>query len=50
MLKSFNYPLTPKGKLTLTPPPPWYYSADFLNIEFWCESKGKNRSLFWSYV
>ena len=35
MLKGFNYPLTPKGKSTLTPPPPWYYSADFLNIEFW---------------
>jgi acetoacetate decarboxylase len=35
MLKGFNYPLTPKGKSTLNPPPPWYYSADFLNIEFW---------------
>src|SRR5580704_7205527 len=37
MLKGFNYPLTPKGKSTLNPPPPWYYSADFLNIEFWSE-------------
>jgi acetoacetate decarboxylase len=35
MLKGFHYPLTPKGKSTLNPPPPWYYSADFLNIEFW---------------
>ena len=35
MLKGFNYPLTPKGKSTLNPPPPWYYSSDFLNIEFW---------------
>jgi hypothetical protein len=35
MLKGFNYPLTAKGKSTLNPPPPWYYSADFLNIEFW---------------
>lgn len=35
MLKGFNYPLTPKGKSTLNPPPPWHYSADFLNIEFW---------------
>jgi acetoacetate decarboxylase len=34
-LKGFNYPLTPKGKSTLNPSPPWYYSADFLNIEFW---------------
>src|SRR6202167_2068192 len=37
MLKGFNYPLTPKGKSTLKPPPPWYYSSDFLNIEFWSE-------------
>src|ERR1700732_2619989 len=37
MLKGFNYPLTPKGKSTLNPPPPWHYSADFLNIEFWAE-------------
>src|SRR5579863_1708719 len=37
MLKGFNYPLTPKGKSTLNPPPPWHYSADFLNIEFWSE-------------
>jgi acetoacetate decarboxylase len=35
MLKGFNYPLTPKGKSTLNPRPPWYYSSDFLNIEFW---------------
>jgi acetoacetate decarboxylase len=35
MLKGFNYPLTPKGKSTLNPAPPWYYSADFLDIEFW---------------
>ncbi|HEY3856477.1 MAG TPA: acetoacetate decarboxylase family protein [Verrucomicrobiae bacterium] len=37
MLKGFNYPLTPKGKSTLNPPPPWYYSSDFLNIEFWSD-------------
>ena len=36
-LKGFNYPLTPKGKSTLNPPPPWYYSSDFLNIEFWAQ-------------
>src|ERR1700754_2338028 len=36
-LKGFNYPLTPKGKSTLNPPPPWNYSSDFLNIEFWAE-------------
>jgi hypothetical protein len=37
MLQGFNYPLTPKGKSTLNPPPPWYYSADFLSIEFWAD-------------
>src|SRR3954466_792954 len=36
-LKGFNYPLTPKGKSTLNPPPPWYYSSDFLNVEFWAQ-------------
>jgi hypothetical protein len=33
-LRGFNYPLTPKGKSTLNPPPPWYYSSDFLDVEF----------------
>ena len=37
MLRGFHYPLTPKGKSTLNPPPPWYYSSDFLNIEFWAD-------------
>src|SRR6202453_3564520 len=37
MLKGFNYPLTPKGKSTLNPLPPWHYSADFLDIEFWAD-------------
>lgn len=37
MLKGFNYPLTPKGKSTLNPLPPWHYSSDFLDIEFWSE-------------
>ncbi|HTF62855.1 MAG TPA: acetoacetate decarboxylase family protein [Edaphobacter sp.] len=37
MLKGFNYPLTPQGKSTVNPPPPWHYSSDFLNIEFWSD-------------
>jgi len=37
MLKGFHYPLTPRGKSTLNPPPPWYYSSDFLSIEFWSD-------------
>ena len=35
MLKGCNSPLTPQGTSTLHPPPPWYYSADFLNIALW---------------
>ena len=37
MLKGFHVPLTARGKSTLNPAPPWYYSSDFLNIEFWAE-------------
>jgi len=37
MLKGFNSPLTPKGKSTLDPPPPWHYSCDFLTVEFWAD-------------
>jgi hypothetical protein len=37
VLKGFHYPLTRKGKSTLNPPSPWYYSSDFLNIEFWAD-------------
>jgi acetoacetate decarboxylase len=35
MLEDFNYWLALKDKSTLTYPLPWYYSAGFLNIEFW---------------
>ncbi len=38
MLKGFHYPLTPKGKSTLNPAPPWYYSSDFLSVEFWAHA------------
>jgi hypothetical protein len=34
-LKGFNYQLTLKGKSTLNPSPAWYYSSDFLSVEFW---------------
>jgi prepilin-type processing-associated H-X9-DG protein len=37
MLKGSNYPLTPKGKSTQTLPPPWYYSAEFLDVKFWSD-------------
>jgi hypothetical protein len=35
MLEGLNYRLTSGGKSTLNSLPPWYYSADFLAIEFW---------------
>jgi hypothetical protein len=38
MLKGFHYQLTPKGKSTLNPAPPWYYSSDFLSVEFWADA------------
>ena len=37
MLKGFNYLLTPKERSTLKQSPPWYYSSDFLTIEFWSD-------------
>jgi acetoacetate decarboxylase len=37
MLKGFHCPLTPTGKASLNPSPPWHYSSDFLAIEFWAE-------------
>lgn len=45
MLKGFNYPLTPKGMSTLNPPPPWYYSSDFLSIEFWADPNAVSATL-----
>jgi hypothetical protein len=32
-------------KSTLNPPPPWYYSADFLNIEFWADPSAVTATL-----
>lgn len=37
MLKGFHYPLTATGKASLNQLPPWYYSSDFLAIEFWAD-------------
>jgi hypothetical protein len=30
VLEGFNYSLTPRGRSTPNPLPPWYYSSDFL--------------------
>jgi acetoacetate decarboxylase len=37
MLKGFSVPLTPQGKSTLTPLPPWHYSSDCIAIEYWAD-------------
>jgi acetoacetate decarboxylase len=37
MLKGFHTPLTPQGKSTLNPNPPWHYASDFVAIEFWAD-------------
>ena len=35
MLHGFSVPLTPQGRSSLVPPPPWHYSSDCLAIEYW---------------
>jgi acetoacetate decarboxylase len=37
MLKGFSVPLTPQGKSTLAPLPPWHYSSDCIAIEYWTD-------------
>jgi acetoacetate decarboxylase len=37
MLKGFSVPLTPQGKSTLVPLPPWHYSSDCIAIEYWAD-------------
>jgi acetoacetate decarboxylase len=36
-LKGYAVPLTPQGKSTLVPPPPWHYSSDCLVVEYWAD-------------
>ena len=62
MLKGFSVPLTPQGKSTLTPLPPWHYSSDCIAIEYWTDpaavaallppglmpdAKSEGRAFFW---
>ena len=37
MLKGFSVPLSPEGRATLTPTPPWFYVGNLLVIEFWAD-------------
>src|SRR5271168_1696741 len=53
MLKGFSVPLTPEGKSTLAPLPPWHYSSDCIAIEALLplgltpDEKSAGRALFW---
>ncbi len=33
-LKGFSVPLSPEGRASLTPPPPWHYVGDILAVDF----------------
>ncbi|MEM7343878.1 MAG: acetoacetate decarboxylase family protein, partial [Chloroflexota bacterium] len=33
-LQGYTFPLSPDGRASLVPPPPWHYSADFILIEY----------------
>lgn len=37
MLQGFHTPLTPLGRSTPNPVPPWHYSSDFIAIEYWAD-------------
>jgi acetoacetate decarboxylase len=37
MLSGYTVPLTPDGKSSLTPPPPWHYSGDCIAVEYWAD-------------
>ncbi|WP_179402801.1 acetoacetate decarboxylase family protein [Burkholderia guangdongensis] len=38
MLKGYMVPLSPLGKASLNPPPPWHYSGDVVGIEYWADA------------
>ncbi|MBY5705749.1 acetoacetate decarboxylase [Rhizobium leguminosarum] len=37
MLKGYTVPLTPQGKSSATPAPPWHYSSECIAIEYWAD-------------
>jgi acetoacetate decarboxylase len=36
-LRGYSLPLSPAGRASLVPPPPWHYVGDFLVIEYWAD-------------
>jgi acetoacetate decarboxylase len=39
-LKGYSLPLSPEGRASLVPRPPWHYVGDFLVLEFWADPAG----------
>ena len=37
MIGGYSLPLSPAGKASLVPAPPWHYVGDFLVIEYWAD-------------
>ena len=35
MPRGYSLPLSPEGRSSLVPEPPWHYVGDFLVIEYW---------------
>jgi acetoacetate decarboxylase len=36
-LHGYSLPLSPEGKASLVPAPPWHYAGDFLVLEYWAD-------------
>src|SRR3982751_5788792 len=36
-LKGYSLPLSPAGRSSIIPAPPWHYVGDFLVIEYWAD-------------
>lgn len=37
MLKGYSLPLSPEGRASLVPAPPWHYAGDLLVVEYWAD-------------
>ena len=44
-LHGFSLPLTPEGRSSLVPSPPWHYAGDMLVIDYWCDPDAAARAL-----
>ncbi len=37
MSKGYSLPLSPTGRASLVPPPPWHYVGDFVVVDYWAD-------------